>query len=118
MLNDRLEPGDVVLVSFPRRDPQGRAQEGHRPAVITCLPRGMRYPLVIMVPITSQHGPWADANPRVYPQLSAGAGGLAKASTVLLDQVQSVDMVRVSRYLGTLAPEQYQPIRDGLATMC
>ncbi|WP_375512568.1 hypothetical protein [uncultured Nostoc sp.] len=46
--------------------------------------------------------------------MSAGTGGLPVSSIVLLDQTRGLDINRVLAYLGTLTPEQYVPIVDGL----
>ena len=53
-------------------------------------------------------------NPSLYPRLLAGAGGLFLSSIVLLDQTRGLDINRVLAYLGTLTPEQYVLIVDGL----
>ncbi|HEY9701641.1 MAG TPA: type II toxin-antitoxin system PemK/MazF family toxin [Allocoleopsis sp.] len=76
----------------------------------------MRFSLVV-VPVTKQTGIWITQNPLLYPGLLAGMGNLVHDSTVLLDQICAIDMVRVSRYLGDLTPEEYQPIEDGLKAM-
>jgi mRNA interferase MazF len=110
-----LSVGAVVLVAFPISDPRGREQEGKRPAIVVGLPIGeARYPMVVVVPMTTATGPWVDRNPDLYHRLSAGTAGLTRDSVVLLDQVRSIDATRITGYLGSLTAEQYQPIEIAL----
>jgi len=83
--------------------------------VVGVPPEPVRYPVVVVVPLTTQEGPWVDANPLIYPRLHAGAGGLPVGSTVLLDQVRAVDVKRVQEYLGTLCPAELARVQTGLA---
>ena len=76
-----------------------------------------RFPVIVIVPLTTATGSWAEANPTLYPTLSAGAGGLPQSSTVLLDQIQAVDATRVRKYFGTLEPEEYATLRQGIVKM-
>jgi mRNA interferase MazF len=116
--NSRLAAGDVVLVAIPRHDPHGHEQEGLRPAVVTCVPRPARYPVVMIVPLTTNAGAWRSVNPVLYPILEPGTAKLKRTSVVLLDQMRSVDATRLKRYLGSLEVSQYAQIRQGLEEMC
>lgn len=110
-----LECGDVVIVALPIHTPRGREQQGTRPAVVVGLPwEEVRYPMLMVTPLTTQSGSWAVNNPSLYPRLEAGAGALPQPSVVLLDQVRGIDTRRVLAYLGTLTPLQYAPIVEGL----
>jgi mRNA interferase MazF len=112
---DLLECSDVVIVALPTHTPRGHEQQGTRPAVVVGISREeLRYPMLVVAPLTTQTGSWALNNPSLYPRLEAGAGGLPQSSIVLLDQVRGLDMRRVSTYLGTLTPVQYAPIFEGL----
>lgn len=112
---DSLECGDIVIVALPTHTPKGREQQGTRPAVVVSVPSGeLRYPMLIIAPLTTQTGSWALNNPSLYPRLEAGVGGLSKSSIVLLDQVRGLDISRVLGYMGTLTPQQYAPIVEGL----
>jgi mRNA interferase MazF len=111
---------DILLVDFPPQTPALHEQQVTRPAVVVGRPSNtgtMRFELVIVVPITRQSGDWTAQNPILYPSLQAGVGNLTAESIVLLDQVRAVDIRRVLRYLGSLTPEEYQPIADGLKAM-
>ena len=110
-----VEAGDVVLAAPPSHSPSGREQEGTRPVVVVGVPpEPLRYPVVVVVPLTTQRGTWAEANTDIYPVLAPGAGGLPTESTVLLDQVRAIDTRRVVQYLGTLSEEDYGRLRGGL----
>ena|SRR5438034_6951250 len=109
--------GDILLIALPSHTPRAHEQEGSRPGVVVGLPERAgepRYPTVFVVPLTTQEGAWSRKAPLLYPRLRAGAGGLPRPSIVLLDQLRSVDVQRVSRYLGSLTGEELKPIQDGL----
>ncbi len=83
--------------------------------LVVCVPKGLvRYPVLLVVPLTTQIGEWVNENPRLYPQLAAGVGGISQASAALLDQIRSVDVRRVISYLGSLTSEEYEPVKRGL----
>ncbi len=90
MPGDALAPGDVVEVALGRVLPPGHEQAGTRPAVAVGLPQPpLRYPVLLVVPLTTLHGVWADANRRVHPELAAGAAGLHAHSVALCDQIRT-----------------------------
>lgn len=113
-----LTLGVVFLAQFPEHDPRGREQEGPRPAVLVGLPTHAgrpRYPVLLLAPVTTFKGQdWQAASPDLYPLLTAGAGGLDLPSVVLTDQTRALDAGRLVRFLGTLTPEQYAPIKHAL----
>lgn len=114
--SDVVSPGDVLLIALPSHTPRGHEQQGVRPAVVVGVPKGaVRYPVVIVVPLTTQTGDWAERNPVLYPRLPwRRAGGLRQPSTALVDQVRSIDVRRVTAYLGGLDPNAFQAVRHGL----
>lgn len=118
---DGPQIGDVVTAAFPSRDPQGREQEGLRPAVVVALPDRLgpsRFPLIVLVPFTSyREQPWVDAAPNRYPRFDPGTAGLRSASVALLDQVAAVDIARLRRRRGRLSTEQYKAVHAGLEKM-
>lgn len=58
------------MVNLPKHEPQGHEQEGLRPGIIVAVPSGyLRYPIVLVVPVTSQSGNWANQNPILYHQI-------------------------------------------------
>ena len=113
--NQILKCGDVVFVNLLSHNPKGHEQEGRRPAVIVGAPLGdVRYPVVVVVPLTTQFGGWVNRNSALYPIIQAGSAGLPQKSVALCDQVRAVDIQRVIGYLGSLSFEQYLPIIDGV----
>lgn len=109
-------PGLVVWGDFGQRQPQGHEQEGRRPCVIVAVPgrlHPLRFPIVVVVPLTTT----ALAPAALYPRLTAEAGGLTADSTVLIDQVQALDLRRVARQIGQLTATELAPITAGLRAL-
>jgi mRNA interferase MazF len=110
-----LAVGSIILVTLPSSNPRGREQEGKRPTLVVGLPMGaVRYPMVVVLPMTTATGPWVDRNPDLYYRLNAGTAGLTRDSVILIDQIRSTDVARVSGYLGSLTTVQYRPILEVL----
>ena len=115
MARRELARGDVLVVRFPIHQPLGREQEGRRPAVLVGLPwEPVRYPVALVVPLTTQPGGWAARNPHLYPQLPSGAGGLTVDSIALLDQIRSLDVTRIDKFLGSLPDQHRETVLTGL----
>lgn len=115
MADEDLARGDVVVAALPEQVPSGHEQVGLRPAVVVGLPaRPARYPVLVLVPLTTRRGPWAESNPQLYPVLAAGSAGLPRASTALCDQVRACDEGRLRVRLGRLDEEAFGSIRQGL----
>ncbi|HAG08004.1 MAG TPA: hypothetical protein DCK87_00305 [Desulfotomaculum sp.] len=54
MAGEAITPGDILLIALPSHDPSGHEQEGVRPAIAVGVPQGhVRYPVVIVVPLTT-----------------------------------------------------------------
>lgn len=115
MPDSQIAPGDVVLVAFPRHNPRGHEQEGVRPAIVVGIPQfPMRFPQVWVIPLTSQSGPWQEANPDLYPVLPAGTAALPKDSVALADNLRAIDRSRVGAFIGSLPPDTLLSIRTAL----
>jgi mRNA interferase MazF len=121
MTQRSLQFGDIVTAIFPEQMPQGREQQGYRPAIVVAIPDLLdipRFPLVVVIPLTTDRGQkWAIASSNLYPRFSAGVAGLRSPSIALLDQVRALDVSRVTAYRGSLSFEEYQPILSGLQRM-
>jgi mRNA interferase MazF len=119
--SDVLSVGDIIVATLPEQVPIGREQQGYRPVIVVGVPEALgtpRYAMLLVIPLTTNRKQqWAIEYPALYPVLAAGDGALPTSSIALLDQVRSLDKTRVSRYLGTLTPEQYRPIVIGLSKM-
>lgn len=118
MTTRSLQFGDVVTAGFPQQNPQGREQEGYRPAIVVGFPNRLgipRFSLIVVIPMTTDRGQtWAIASPNLYPRFAAGVAGLRSPSIALLDQVRVLDVNRLIDYRGSLKPEEYEPIVIGL----
>ena len=113
-----LKFGDVITARFPEQNPQGREQEGYRPAIVVGLPNRLgtpRFQLIVVIPMTTDRGQaWAIASPDLYPRFSTGVADLRSPSLALIDQVRVLDVDRIVKYRGSLTSEQYAPILSGL----
>jgi mRNA interferase MazF len=107
-----LKVGDIVTTRFPEQMPQGREQEGYRPAIIVGFPNLLgiaRFQVIVVVPMTTyKNQSWADNSPDLYPVFSAEVAGLKSPSIALLDQIRAIDARRIVNYRGSLTTEQYQ----------
>ncbi len=87
---------------------RGREQGGRRPVLVIQNDVGNRFsPVTIVAAITSSFAE------RVYPtevRLSVGAGGLPRESSVLLNQIKTIDMVRLDRRVGRLDGETMKQV--------
>ncbi|TYQ31494.1 type II toxin-antitoxin system PemK/MazF family toxin [Pseudanabaena sp. UWO310] len=113
-----LQIGDVITAKFPSQNPSGREQEGYRPAIVVGIPSRLgklRFPLVFVVPMTTDRGQdWAANSPDLYVRFSIGIAGLKSPSIALLDQVRAIDISRIVAYRGSLTPQQYVAIAESL----
>lgn len=120
MSERKVGPGGVLLVALPAQEPGGREQERLRPAVVVGTPEAAgvpRFPVSVVVPLTTCGGAWAERSPVLYPKLRAGSGGLQRDSIALLDQVRSLDIGRIRGYLGSLEADEFHPVQAGLHRM-
>lgn len=94
-----IRRGDVFTVDL---EPVRGSEQGKRyPAVVIQNDLGNRYsPTLIVAAITSTLRPDFDVNVVVQ----APEGGLQNDSTVLLNQIRTVDRSRLGRYWGRLTP--------------
>jgi len=101
--------GDVILIDF---DPVRGSEQGKvRPAVIIQNDVANKYsPVLIVAAITS--------NPRaLHPtdvEVFAPEGGLRKDSKVMLNQIRTVDKIRVIDRLGSLSGETMGKVDEAI----
>ena len=118
MTNRSLKIGDIIIVSFPRHNPQGREQQGYRPAIVVGFPNLLgqpRFPVILVVPMTTyKNQSWVDNSPDLYPVFPAGTAGLRSPSVALVDQIRAIDARRIVNYRGSLRADRYKVIRDSL----
>ena len=91
----------------------GSEQGGVRPVLIVQNDVGNRYsPTVIAAAITSQRD---KAKLPTHIEVSAGSCGLQKDSTVLLEQVRTLDKRRLRERMGELPQETMESIDTALS---
>ena len=96
-----IRRGEVYWVAL---DPtRGSEIAKTRPCVIISNDIGNQYSARVIVAVITSAG-----LERVYPfevLIESGQGGLAERSKILLDQIRSVDKVRLGRRVGMLPPD-------------
>ena len=91
----------------------GSEQGGIRPVLIIQNDVGNRYsPTVIAAAITSQRD---KAKLPTHIELDAQSCGLVKVSTVLLEQVRTIDKKRLRERMGEITPEAMNSINSALS---
>ena len=76
----------------------GSEQGGTRPVLIIQNDTGNRHsPTVIAAAITSQTG---KARLPTHINIAGGSVGLSKDSVILLEQIRTIDKIRIKRYIG------------------
>jgi len=104
------------------RVPPGHEQEGIRPCIVVGEPTRTgpdRFGMVLVAPLTTfRSQSWQARNPALYPVLATGTAGISVDSIVLLDQTHAVDPSRASGFIGTLSPDDYLPLAQGLRMLC
>ena len=90
----------------------GCEQGGLRPVLILQNNVGNRYsPTVIVAAVTSRMG---KARLPTHIGLSQGEGGLAKDSVVLLEQLRTIDKLRLKGRIGSLDTERMREVDEAL----
>ena len=105
--------GQVIRVQFPLRRPQGHEQEGLRPALIVSDPtnqQALESPMLIVAPITSQ----TKKAGVLRVLLGVGDGGLTEESTILCEQLTSIDVSRIRGYYGRLDGVKLEEARTAI----
>lgn len=105
-----MKRGEIYMAQL---DPVvGSEQGGTRPVLIMQNDLGNRYaPTVIAVPLTS-----SQSKPPLptHVQLEAGNGGLKQRSTVLCEQVRTLEKTRLMRRIGQLGKPQVEKVEAAL----
>ncbi len=105
-----IRRGDIFTVDL--EPVRGSEQGKSRPAVVIQNDLGNRYsPTIIVAAITSTLRPDFDVNVIV----ASPEGGLHQDSTVLLNQIRTIDRSRLGRYWGRLSPQTMARIDQALS---
>jgi mRNA interferase MazF len=101
--------GDVWWVDFGT--PIGHEQGFHRPALIVSVDRFNRshYGLHIVLPLTKQ-----DKRMPSHVEIRPPEAGLALRSFIKCEDVRSVSLQRLGRYVGQVAPDTLERAEDRL----
>lgn len=117
-MENSFKSGDILLFSLPKHFPAGHEQEGERPVIVAAVPKEpVRFPVLIVIPLTTKKGPWVEKNPVLYRKIPKDVGGLPVDSIALIDQVCAVDVRRTKSFLGILPKELLKGIQDGLINL-
>ena len=93
--------GDVVFVDFTDNS-RDSEQNGIRPAIIIQNDKGNEHsPTTIVASITSQEKRYLPTHVMVKPYQS----GLNKVSTILMEQIRTIDKSRIISKVGHIEPD-------------
>lgn len=101
--------GDIFAVDF---EPVRGSEQGKvRPALIIQNDIGNRYsPTIIVAALTTGNYSRFDVNVLI----KAPEGGLANDSIVLLNQIRTIDRVRLGRYWGRVSPQTMEQVDEAI----
>jgi mRNA interferase MazF len=110
-----IVPGDIVLISLQNKTTEAQKHTDQRPAIVVAYPQvNLRFPVIIVVPLTTQSVPQIMNFPQMEIKVPKNSGVLAHESIALIDQLRSVDIDRVQAYLGSLDKSIYEQIRQSI----
>lgn len=106
-----MKRGDIYMAAL---DPVvGSEQGGRRPVLIIQNDMGNFYaPTVIAVPLT---GSLTKPHLPTHVRVPMGEGGLWRESTVLCEQVRTLEKTRLDRRVGALGPHRMREIDRALS---
>ncbi len=100
--------GDIYMADLS--ETIGSEQGGLRPVVIIQNDTGNKYsPTLIVIPMTSQKKRYVPTHVDVGTE-----GGLTKSSTVLCEQIKTIDKSRLIKHIGTFTSNTMQRINQAL----
>lgn len=106
MFNITVRRGDIFYVDFGK-DVVGSEQGGRRPVVVIQNRKGNMYsPTVIVAVITSKIN---KTKLPTHVEISSDCG-LLKQSTILLEQIKTIDKSRLGKYIGRLEKEDMRAL--------
>ena len=108
--------GQVLELRLPQRKPVGHEQTGIRPCLIIGDPgihQKTNFPQYVICPITS-----TILEPGLMRvAIHEGMAGLTRSGTLLLDQIQAVDVGRITGAYGRFSSVELEPVRLGLRAL-
>jgi mRNA interferase MazF len=113
--NNVIVPGDLVLIALNNITAEEQEQLDLRPAIVVACPTiNLRFPVIIVVPLTTQSVPQMMNFPQMEIKVPKNSGALTRESIALIDQLRSVDIDRVQAYLGSLDKDIFENIRQSI----
>ena len=108
MINKQIKRGDVFYADLSSAI--GSEQGGVRPVVIIQNDTGNKYsPTLIVLPITSQSKKYIPTHVCVGDE-----GGLSRESTVLCEQIRTLDKSQLKGYIGKFSYDTMKRINQAL----
>ena len=101
--------GEIYLVSLDAT--RGREQRGQRPALVIQNDSGNEFSATTMVAVMSTQ---ANAGYHFRVEVQPDEGGLREASTIMLDQIRTVDQTRLRDRLGKASPAVMEEVDRAL----
>jgi len=110
-----IVPGDIVLISLQNKSTEELSLIDQRPAIVVACPKiNLRYPVIIVVPLTTQPVPQIMNFPQMEIKVPKNSGALTRESIALIDQLRSIDIDKVQAYLGCLDRGVYEQIWNSI----
>ena len=109
-MNKSVKRGDMYYVEFTG---VGSEQNGYRPALVVSNNMGNKYSKTVIVAIITGQ---TESKPKIPTHcLVRVPQRLGRESIVLLEQIRTIDKLRLREYLGTLDNETMKKIDTALA---
>jgi mRNA interferase MazF len=113
--NNVIAPGDLVLIALKNITAEKQELLDLRPAIVVACPKiNLRFPVIIVVPLTTQPVPQIMDFPQMEINVPKNSGALTLESIALIDQLRSVDIDIVQAYLGSLDKDIFENIRQSI----
>lgn len=107
MVNQIVKRGEIYIADL--NPVKGSEQGGTRPVLILQNDLGNRHsPTVIVAAITGK------PKKKLITHVPVSSSGLPKTSTVLLEQIRTIDKSRLLEYVGEAAPKDMADIGEAL----
>lgn len=108
-----MKRGDVYWAELIPRS--GSEQTGRRPVIVMshdAFNKTAGWRSIIVVPVSTSA--WQGRRGPTVVELSAGSAGLVKNSIVVCHQVTTLDRAKLTKKIGSLAPEPLREVEAGL----
>ena len=108
MINEDIKRGDIYFADLSPAI--GSEQDGIRPVLIIQNNKGNKYSPCVVSAITSKEKTYQPTHVQIGVEY-----GLSRESYVMLEQIRTVDKIRLKEYIGTLDDAKMQEINRTLA---